>query len=145
MKVRDAMTRDVRIARPDETIADAAKAMAALDAGALPVGDNDRLIGMITDRDIAVRAVAERKGPDTPIRELGPSPVHRRSFDYIREICGEYCDLYYDLKARGARIASREEMTRWELELKACGERLSEMEHKKLQLMKGRLWRRIGA
>jgi ribonuclease HII len=78
------------------------------------------------------------------IRELGPSPVHRRSFDYIREICGEYCDLYYDLKARGARIASREEMTKWEAELKTCTERLSEMEIKKLQLMKGRLWRRIG-
>src|SRR5262245_40459765 len=78
------------------------------------------------------------------IRELGPCPVHRRSFDYIREICGEYCDLYYDLKARGARIASREEMASWEVEIKACGDRLSEMENKKLQLMKGRLWRRIG-
>lgn len=78
------------------------------------------------------------------IRELGPSPVHRRSFDYIREICGEYCDLYYSLKARGARITSREEMTSWEAELKGCTERLSEMENKKLQLMKGRLWRRIG-
>jgi CBS domain-containing protein len=70
MKVSDAMTRDVRIASPEETIADAAKAMAALDAGVLPVGDNDRLIGMITDRDIAVRAVAEGKGADTPIREI---------------------------------------------------------------------------
>jgi ribonuclease HII len=79
------------------------------------------------------------------IRELGPSPVHRRSFDYIREICGEYCELYYDLKARGARIASRKDMTTWEVELEACGERLSEMESKKLQLMKTRLWRRIGA
>jgi ribonuclease HII len=78
------------------------------------------------------------------IRELGPSPVHRRSFDYIREICGEYCNLYYELKARGARIASRGEMVSWELELKTCAERLSEMEMKKLQLMKGRLWRRIG-
>jgi CBS domain-containing protein len=70
MKVSEAMTRDVRIASPEETIYDAAKAMAALDAGALPVGDNDRLVGMITDRDIAVRAVAARKGPDTPIREV---------------------------------------------------------------------------
>lgn len=44
MKVSDVMTRDVRIASPEETICDAAKAMAALDAGSLPVGDNDRLI-----------------------------------------------------------------------------------------------------
>ena len=78
------------------------------------------------------------------IRELGPCPIHRRSFDYIREICGEYCGLFYDLKARGARITSREDMVSWEAELKACGERLSDMENKKLQLMKNRFWRRIG-
>lgn len=78
------------------------------------------------------------------IRELGPCPVHRRSFDFIREICGEYCDLYYDLKARGARIASRTEMITWEVELDTCSDRLSEMEIKKLQLMKGRIWKRMG-
>jgi ribonuclease HII len=78
------------------------------------------------------------------IRELGPCPIHRRSFDYIREICGEYCDLYYEMKARGARIRTRAEMSGWEIEIKACAERLSEMENKKLQLMKNRLWKRIG-
>jgi ribonuclease HII len=78
------------------------------------------------------------------IRELGPCPIHRRSFDYIREICGQYCDLYYEMKARGARIRTRGEMSDWEIEIKACAERLSEMENKKLQLMKNRLWRRIG-
>jgi ribonuclease HII len=78
------------------------------------------------------------------IRELGPCPIHRRSFDYIREICGQYCDLYYEMKARGARIRTRGEMSGWEIEIKACAERLSEMENKKLQLMKNRLWKRIG-
>ena len=78
------------------------------------------------------------------IRELGPCPIHRRSFDYIREICGEYCELFYDLKARGSKITSREDMVSWEAELKACGGRLSDMENKKLQLMKNRFWRRIG-
>jgi ribonuclease HII len=78
------------------------------------------------------------------IRELGPCPIHRRSFDYIRELCGQYCDLYYDIKARGARISSRSEMASWEDELKLCAARLSEMENKKLQLMKNRLWKRIG-
>jgi ribonuclease HII len=78
------------------------------------------------------------------IRELGPCPIHRRSFDYIREICGEYCDLYYEMKARGARIRTRAEMSGWEIEIKACAEQLSEMENKKLQLMKNRLWKRIG-
>ena len=44
--------------------------MAEFDAGVLPVGDDDRLIGMITDRDIAIRGVAKGKGPDTPVREV---------------------------------------------------------------------------
>ena len=70
MKVSEAMSRDVHVANPDDRICDAAKAMASIDVGALPVGENDRLVGMITDRDIAVRAVAEHKGPDTPVREV---------------------------------------------------------------------------
>jgi CBS domain-containing protein len=70
MRVSDAMTRDVRIANPGQTIRDAAKAMAEIDAGAMPVSDGDRLVGMITDRDIAIRAVAAGKGPDTPVRDV---------------------------------------------------------------------------
>ncbi|PRH89100.1 CBS domain-containing protein [Labrys okinawensis] len=70
MQVSDAMTRDVRVANAGETIAQAAQLMAKLDAGVLPVGENNRLVGMITDRDIAVRAVAHGKGPDTSVREV---------------------------------------------------------------------------
>jgi CBS domain-containing protein len=70
MKVREAMTRDVRLVRPDQTIREAARLMSELDIGALPVEENDRLVGMITDRDIAVRAVAEGQGPDTQIRKV---------------------------------------------------------------------------
>src|SRR5207237_4287022 len=80
---------------------------------------------------------ASHKGYATPehqnaIRELGPCPIHRRSFDYIRELCGQYCELYYEMKERGAKIASRAEMSSWERELKDCVEKLSEMENKKL-------------
>jgi len=70
MRVSDAMTREVRVASPGQSIREVAKIMAEIDAGAMPVGDNDRLVGMITDRDIAIRAVAEGKGPDTPVREV---------------------------------------------------------------------------
>ena len=70
MKIKDVMTSQVKIAAPDQTIGDAARMMAECDSGALPVGEDDRLIGMITDRDIAIRAVAKDLPPDTPIREV---------------------------------------------------------------------------
>jgi CBS domain-containing protein len=70
MKVREAMTRDVQLVKPEQPISAAAKLMADLDIGALPVQENDRLVGMITDRDIAVRAVAVGRGPDTPVGEV---------------------------------------------------------------------------
>jgi CBS domain-containing protein len=69
------MTRDVYVANPDETIQQAAIAMAGLDAGVLPVGDDDRLVGMITDRDIAIRAVAGGKGPDAKVRDVMTTDV----------------------------------------------------------------------
>lgn len=70
MRVADAMTRDVRIANPGQTIEQAAGMMADIDAGALPVGEDDRLVGMITDRDIAIRAVARGKGPATLVKDV---------------------------------------------------------------------------
>jgi len=70
MKVSQVMTRDVKTVRPDQTAKDAAKFMLSEDAGSMPVSDGDRLIGMITDRDIAVRGVARGYGPDTPVSEL---------------------------------------------------------------------------
>lgn len=64
MKVGELMTPDVEIVAPDDTLHTAARMMADLDTGALPVGENDRLVGMITDRDITIRAVAEGRDPD---------------------------------------------------------------------------------
>ena len=70
MRVAEAMSRDVRVANPNQSIVDAAKMMADTDCGVLPVGENDRLVGMITDRDIVVRALAQGKAGDTAIREV---------------------------------------------------------------------------
>lgn len=70
MNISDLMTHDVRVATPQQTIREAASLMAELDVGALPVSDSDRLIGMITDRDIAIRAVAAGRGPETTVREV---------------------------------------------------------------------------
>jgi CBS domain-containing protein len=70
MKISEVMTRDVQTVRPDQPVQEAASFMLSADAGSIPVTDGDRLIGMITDRDIAVRGVAKGYGPDTPVREL---------------------------------------------------------------------------
>jgi CBS domain-containing protein len=70
MKVSEVMTRDVQTIRPDQNVQEAANFMLSADAGSIPVIEGDRLIGMITDRDIAVRGIAKGYGPDTPVREL---------------------------------------------------------------------------
>jgi CBS domain-containing protein len=70
MRVGEVMTRGVRVANPDQTIGEAARLMAEIDAGALPVGEDERLVGMITDRDIAVRAVAREMPASTKVREI---------------------------------------------------------------------------
>jgi CBS domain-containing protein len=59
MRIGDVMTRRVEVIHPDASVADAAEKMKSLDVGVLPVCDGDRLVGMITDRDITVRATAE--------------------------------------------------------------------------------------
>jgi CBS domain-containing protein len=70
MKISDVMTTDVETVSADQTAQDAAKFMLRAEAGSIPVCDGDKVIGMITDRDIAVRGVAEGRGPDAPIRDL---------------------------------------------------------------------------
>ncbi len=70
MKIRDVMTREVQTIRPDQTAQEAASFMLREDAGSMPVSDGDKLIGMITDRDIAIRGVAKGYGPETLVREL---------------------------------------------------------------------------
>ena len=69
-RVRELMSRDVQVVSPDTTIMEAARTMGEGDFGMMPVGENDRMVGAISDRDIAIRAVAEGKGPDTKVREV---------------------------------------------------------------------------
>ncbi len=69
MKISSVMSRDVQLIKPDDTIRSAAALMKKIDAGLLPVTENDKLVGMITDRDIAIRGVAEGKGPDAKVRD----------------------------------------------------------------------------
>ena len=70
MKIADVMSRDVEVARPTDTIQSVAQKMAQLDVGALPVCDGMKIQGMVTDRDITVRAVAQGVSPDQPISQV---------------------------------------------------------------------------
>ncbi len=63
MKLKDVMSRSVESVDPESTLQDAAQKMRSMDVGALPVCQRDRLVGMITDRDITVRAVAQGEDP----------------------------------------------------------------------------------
>jgi CBS domain-containing protein len=69
-KLKDLMSRDVQIISPDGTIKEAAQQMRKGNFGMMPVGENDRMIGTISDRDIVIRAVAEGKDPSTKVREI---------------------------------------------------------------------------
>ena len=75
MKVSELMTRHVCLASPSQTLREAAAEMEKCDIGALPVSDNDRLVGMITDRDIAVRGISHGLGPEAPVRDVMSAEV----------------------------------------------------------------------
>ena len=68
--IRDLMTSNVETVGPDHTAKDAAAFMLSADTGSIPVCEDDKVVGMITDRDIAVRGVAAGKGPDCSVRDL---------------------------------------------------------------------------
>jgi CBS domain-containing protein len=71
MQLKDIMTRDPVVLPPDVPLKEAAQRMREIDSGVMPVGEDDQLLGMLTDRDITVRATAEGKDPnDTPVREV---------------------------------------------------------------------------
>lgn len=69
-QLKDVMSNDVQVISPEATLQEAAARMRDADCGMLPVGENDRMIGAVTDRDIIVRAIAEGKGGDTLVREV---------------------------------------------------------------------------
>lgn len=76
MKIRSAMTQHVEVIEPNRSITEAAKMMERLDVGVVPVCENDKLIGMVTDRDVVVRVLAKERDPDTTtVSECMTSPV----------------------------------------------------------------------
>jgi CBS domain-containing protein len=105
VKVSECMSSDVQTISPDQPIREAARFMLRQDAGAMPVGDGDRLVGMVTDRDIAVRAVAEGRGPDTPVSEVMSSDL---IFAYDDEEVEAAAIKMSDAQVRRLPVLSRE-------------------------------------
>jgi CBS domain-containing protein len=105
MQIRECMTRDFHIVSPQDTIQHAARVMAQIDAGFLPVGDNDRLVGMLTDRDIAIRGVGCGCGADTKVSEVMTSEV---KYCFEDEDEDDVLDQMADLQVRRLPVLNRD-------------------------------------
>lgn len=105
MKIGEIMTRDVQRVVPDTTIKDAAALMASIDSGALLVNEGDLLVGMITDRDIAVRAVAAGLGPSTPVGRVMSGNVH---YCFEDEDIQHVAENMADIQMRRLPVLSRQ-------------------------------------
>ena len=105
MKVRDIMTKEVTIISAAQPITDVAHTMRQLDIGSLPVVQDGRLIGIITDRDIAIRGVAEGKGPDAKVREIMSKEV---KYCFEDEDIDDVLENMGDLQVRRLPVLSRE-------------------------------------
>lgn len=81
MKVSQVMTTEVHSASAHDTIEEAAKKMAGLNVGVLPIAENNRLVGMVTDRDFAVKGIAQGKAPDAELRDIMTPEVEYCFYD----------------------------------------------------------------
>jgi len=105
MRVAECMTRDVSLASPDQTIQEAAQIMAGIDAGVLPISENDRLVGMLTDRDITVRGVARGCGPNALVRDVMSAEV---MYCFEDEDVEDVLQNMGDIKVRRLPVVSRD-------------------------------------
>jgi CBS domain-containing protein len=105
MKVAEMMSTDVCIAAPGDTLQRAATLMAQNDIGSLPVGDGDRLVGFLTDRDIAVRAVAAGKGPDTLVSQVMSAEL---KYCYLDDDVDDVARNMADLEVRRLPVVNRD-------------------------------------
>lgn len=93
MQVREVMTSDYKVVKPETTIKEAAGFMLSEETGSLPVCDGDTVLGMITDRDIAVRAVAEGRDPSCSVSEfMTDHLVIARETDDVNDIAQKMAD-----------------------------------------------------
>ena len=105
MIVSDVMTAEVQLCTPDDTLEDAAHAMAALGVGMLPVTDSERLVGIVTDRDIAIRGIGMSRGPDSRIGDVMTADVR---YCYDDQDVDEVCASMGDIQVRRLPVLNRD-------------------------------------
>jgi len=105
MRVREAMSPNVHTVTPDALLRDAARAMIEADIGLLPVQQDDRLVGMVSDRDITVRGVAQGLGPETPVRQVMSDNV---KYCYEDDDIDDVCRNMGDIQVRRLPVLNRE-------------------------------------
>ncbi|MDP2740701.1 MAG: CBS domain-containing protein, partial [Pseudorhodobacter sp.] len=121
-------SRNVHVISPDNTVQDAANIMADINAGVVPVGEGDRLVGMLTDRDIAIRAVAAGMGPDARVRDVMTNDV---KYCFEDEDIDHVCANLGDQQVRRLPVVSRDKrlvgiLSLGDLALKGDGSATSE-------------------
>lgn len=96
MKIGDVMTPDLEAITPGETLKAAARLMAELDSGSLPVGEDNKLVGIITSRDIAVHVVAAGKDPEqvTVRQVMSPDVLYCFADEYVDEVSEKMGDWW---------------------------------------------------
>ncbi len=103
--VSDVMSSDVKLATPDDTVQQATRLMRDEDTGVLPVGEGDRLVGVVTDRDVAMRLVAEGKDPvRTKVREVMTQEV---KYVYEDEDLAHVADNMAEQQVRRLPVVNR--------------------------------------
>jgi len=106
MIISEVMTREVRVASPDDTLQCAARVMEEEDFGSLPIAENDRLVGMLTDRDITIRAVARGLPPhESKVREVMSTEVR---YVFEDESIRDVAQVMGDLHVRRLPVLSRD-------------------------------------
>ena len=104
-QLKEVMSRDVKMVTPETTIREAAQQMRDGDFGMLPVAENDRMVGAISDRDIAIRAIAEDKGPETTVRDVMTTGIF---WAYEDESVDEAARIMSERQVRRLPIVSRD-------------------------------------
>ncbi|MGH8216873.1 MAG: CBS domain-containing protein, partial [Rhodanobacteraceae bacterium] len=104
-KAGEVMTQECFVVGLEQTIAQAAVLMRDKDVGSIPVGSNDKLVGMLTDRDMVVRATAQNKGPETPVRDIMSDKI---KYCFDDEDVEEVARNMADLQVRRLPVVNRE-------------------------------------